>query len=430
MHDTRISLPTQHPTPKANPSAGSLRDILPVWDGSRPDVHTLYIHVPFCFHKCHYCDFYSIVDNRDRQGLFTDRLISELLALSQIHTFRSGSPVVGPLRSIFVGGGTPTLLEAELWERLLRALDTAFDLDHIRAGTGEFTVEANPETVTRELMDVLRAGGVDRVSVGAQSFHKTHLKTLERRHDPANVAKAITLARDAGIHRQSIDLIFAIPGQTLDEWQDDLQRAIDLGVEHVSCYNLTYEPNTAMTTRLHKRDFVPADESLEVDMQLLAIELLAGAGLERYEVSNFAKPGQECAHNLAYWRNENWLAAGPSAAGHIDGFRYKNSPRLDTYLEHTDSGFAPVHDHELPDPKRTLIDMLLGAMRLREGIAIERVASHAHAVDSSCFSRLVSAAAQCEASGWVNVSRGRWTIHNEGWLFVDRVVREMVRAIG
>ncbi|MCA9278463.1 MAG: radical SAM family heme chaperone HemW [Phycisphaeraceae bacterium] len=411
-----------------------MRHILPAWDDSgpdqpRPNVRSIYIHIPFCFHKCHYCDFYSIVDNRDRQQIFTDRLTQELNALSTLHECHNASPTIGSLRTLFVGGGTPTLLKPELWEQLLHAINTTFDLHQISDNSGEFTVEANPETVTRELMDVLRAGGVNRISVGAQSFNENHLKTLERWHDPANVSKAVRLARDAGLTRQSADLIFAIPGQTLADWRDDLSQAIDLGVDHISCYNLTYEPNTAMTQRLHKGDFTPTDESLEVEMQLLAVEMLATAGLERYEVSNFARPGQECAHNLAYWRNENWLAAGPSAAGHIDGFRYKNAPRLDTYLSHNDNGFAPVQEYELPDPSRTLSDVLLGALRLREGIATNRVQYYANLVDEDCFARVQHAAEACADSGWLQLAKDRWTIHNEGWLFVDRVVREMIQAI-
>jgi oxygen-independent coproporphyrinogen-3 oxidase len=199
----------------------------------------LYLHVPFCFHKCHYCDFYSIVDTRDRQGEFTKRLIAEVRALAKA-TQRPR------LATIFVGGGTPSLLAVGLWQELLAALAEAFEL----SGLVEFTVECNPETVSAELMAVLAAGGVNRVSIGAQSFHAQHLKTLERWHDPANVFKAVELARAVGIARQSMDLIFAIPGQTMTEWDADSKAALGAGTTHLSCYALTYEPNTAMTARM------------------------------------------------------------------------------------------------------------------------------------------------------------------------------------
>ncbi|QYU68363.1 coproporphyrinogen III oxidase family protein [Leptolyngbya sp. 15MV] len=209
-----------------------------------PAVRSLYIHIPFCFHKCHYCDFYSFVDTQDRQGPMVDRLVRELSAQAP---WTRGEV----LETVFVGGGTPSLLRPELWERLLGAMHAV-----LRFGQQtEFTVECNPETVTPELMAVLRSGGVNRVSIGAQSFEARHLRTLERWHDPENVARAIELARRAGIERQSVDLIYAIPGQTLDDWARDLERTLALGTTHVSCYNLTYEPNTAMAVRLRRGEF-------------------------------------------------------------------------------------------------------------------------------------------------------------------------------
>ena len=240
---------------------------------------SLYMHVPFCFHKCHYCDFYSVVDAGERDGgerhaVFTRTLVRELERLGE-HA--------GPLRTVFVGGGTPTLLAPGLWRELLAALKDTFDLSELE----EFTVECNPETASAELFDVLVAGGVNRLSFGAQSFNETHLKTLERWHDPASVGRALGLAESAGIRRRSIDLIYGVPGQSLAEWSRDLETALALepGVEHVSCYALTYEPNTAMTARLSRGEFEPADEGLEVEMFELTGETLRprGAGALRGE---------------------------------------------------------------------------------------------------------------------------------------------------
>ena len=198
-----------------------------------PCPRSLYLHIPFCFHKCHYCDFYSLVDSRDRQEPFVERLEQEIRALG---------PLAGakPLQTIFVGGGTPTLLRPLLWERLLGVLHEIFTFGPQDC---EFSVECNPETASAELFDILVQGGVNRLSIGCQSFDPTHLATLERWHDPASVACAIELARSAGIARLSLDLIFAIPGQTLEQWETDLRRALDFGITHLSCYCLTYEPN-------------------------------------------------------------------------------------------------------------------------------------------------------------------------------------------
>lgn len=321
-------------------------------------VEALYVHVPFCFHKCHYCDFYSLVDQQDRQATFTDRLIDEMRCAAE------RSPLTP--RTIFVGGGTPTLLRIELWQRLLAAMR---DLQLVN-GIEEFTVEANPETVTAELLDVLVAGGVNRISIGAQSSNHALLKTLERWHDPSNVSRAVRLARAAGLSNINLDHIFAIPGQTMAMLDADIDTALALDVEHLSYYGLTYEPNTAMTQRLKQGQFQPLDESLERDMYARVMEQLAAGGYEHYEISNWAKPGRRCAHNLIYWRSGNWLGVGPSAASHLDGRRWKNAPHLGRYLaESTPS----ITDEERLSPDQRLGERLMMGLRLREGVALSIV---------------------------------------------------------
>jgi oxygen-independent coproporphyrinogen-3 oxidase len=382
-----------------------------------PRPQSLYLHVPFCFHKCHYCDFYSIVDNRDRQEAFAGRLGRELEALA---------PLAGPLRTVFVGGGTPTLLRRELWEQLLGRLSDKYDLAEIRAGRGEFTVECNPETATPELMATLRAGGVNRVSVGAQSFDPRHLKTLERWHDPANVGRALELARGAGIERTSLDLIFAIPGQTLAEWGEDLRRGLDLGVDHMSCYALTYEPNTAMTKRMERGEFARADEDLEADMYELTVETLAAAGLARYEVSNFARSGQESLHNLAYWRAEPWLAAGPSASAHVGGWRWKNAPRLDDYLNREEGGLPPAVDVEAPDAARALVERIMMGIRLREGLERAALVREAEAVGGEDGAvAMEREAAALEAEGILAPDPARLRLTERGFLLADLAARRL-----
>ncbi len=346
-------------------------------------VRSLYIHVPFCFHKCHYCDFYSIVDKQDRQSPFTDRLIGELAALAP---WARGAPLL----TIFVGGGTPSLLRVDLWKRLLSAMHTHFDMSKMGGGTGEFTVECNPETVSAELMNAMVAGGVNRVSVGAQSFEAKHLKTLERWHDPVNVTRAVELARAAGILRQNIDLISGVPGQSLEEWQRDLQHGLSLGTEHMSCYSLTYEPRTEMTARLKRGEFLPVDDDTDAAMFELTATTLRAQGLEQYEVSNFARPGGECRHNMAYWRQEQWLAAGPAASAHVAGHRYKNSPRLDDYLTFDDSGFAPIVDHETPDGLKALKEKIMTSLRIRDGVELSSLIDDGQRIGAQVPSILTS----------------------------------------
>lgn len=426
--DHRAGRPSYLPLPVTLSLPISLRQSTPVAQAGEalagcqqsPGAGSLYIHVPFCFHKCHYCDFYSLVDTRDRQQAFVDRLIAELHAIAPWSA--------RPLGTIFVGGGTPSLLRPDLWLRLLTALDDVFDLTDIRAGRGEFTVECNPETVSQELMQTLRAGGVDRVSLGAQSFDPANLKTLERWHNPENIPRALELARTAGIRRQSLDLIFAIPGQTLDGWRRDLETAFTFGTEHLSCYALTYEPNTAMTARLRRGEFARSDESLEADMFVLTRDLLRERGLEAYEVSNFARPGAECRHNLAYWRQNNWLAAGPSASAHVAGRRWKNVPRLDDYLGKSFDGFAPITDFEPPDPCRALCERIMTGLRLREGVDPDWLLAQAFHVHPDAPDKVKRLSERLERDGLMNRNT-RWSLTESGILIADRVVVEFMSAL-
>lgn len=362
------------------------------------------------------------MDTRDRQQAFLDRLILELRALSPWAT--------EPLDTIFVGGGTPSLLHPSLWDHLLKTLHETFDLSRIDSGQAEFTVECNPETVTDHLLDILRGGGVNRISVGAQSFNPRHLKTLERWHDPESVPRSLDIARRAGIQRQSLDLIFAIPGQTLSDWEADLHLALSLGTEHLSCYNLTYEPNTAMTHRLSRGEFEPVPDELAAAMYETTVSTLRSRGYQRYEVSNFSLPGAEARHNLAYWRNLWWLAAGPSASAHVGGHRWKNIPRLGDYLAHSDRGFAPIQDHEPPDPRRALAEVIMLGLRLAEGLEIAPTLDAAAAIDLHAPARIMAEADAYAAVGDLMIRSGRWVLTDAGFLRADAVAGDFIQALG
>jgi oxygen-independent coproporphyrinogen-3 oxidase len=270
---------------------------------------------------------------------------------------------------------------------------------------------------------------VTRISVGAQSFHPAHLKTLERWHDPENVGRAVELARGAGIERQSIDLIFAIPGQTLEDWDHDLRTALALGLDHLSCYALTFEPHTAMTARLARGEFPRADEDLEADMFEHTVRVLRAAGLDRYEVSNFAVPGRECAHNMVYWRQGQWLAAGPSASAHVGGHRWKNTPRLDDYLTRDIDGLAPFVDHEPPDARRALCECILTGLRTREGLDWQGLVRAGESLAPGAAERLDRVASRQHAMGCAQVRDGRLALTDSGFLVANRVILDLVRAL-
>jgi oxygen-independent coproporphyrinogen-3 oxidase len=344
-----------------------------------------------------------------------------------------------------VGGGTPSLLRVDLWERVLVAINDLFDLSLIRTGgsaddhgLAEFTVECNPESTTPELTSVLRAGGVNRVSVGAQSFNPRHLKTLERWHDPENVARALEAARSAGIPRQSVDLIFAIPGQTVDDWRNDLETALKLGTTHLSCYNLTYEPNTAMTRRLQLGEFEPVDDDVEAEMYELCVGMLAERGMARYEVSNFARPGHESRHNLAYWLQDQWLAAGPSASGHVwagpdmsqGSHRWKNLPRLGDYLE-SGTGYSPIVDHETPDPLRLVRERIMMGLRVSCGLDAGTLLKDVRRVSPAGEPALRAAAERVRDRGQMIITgeHRRWTLTDAGLMLADGIAAELMAVV-
>lgn len=394
--------------------------------------------MPFCFHKCHYCDFYSIVDTQDRMEAFADALIADIERSSAwARTEGSGSNhAPAPLDSIFVGGGTPTLLPVEHWRRVLDALHASLDLSRMTGptGPGEFTVECNPETATPELMETLASGGVNRLSIGAQSFDETHLKTLERWHDPKNVGRAVSLARDAGIERISVDLIYAIPGQTVEQALSDIDRALELGTEHISAYSLTYEPGTAMTARMQRGEFPPTDEETDAEMFVAIAEWLASHGFRRYETSNFALPGAECRHNLAYWRQRDWIAVGPSASAHIAGHRWKNAPRLGTYLSSLSSGSPPpVVDFETPDPRRALSERIMTGLRLSDGLDASAILASARRIDAPLPAEVLASIRSLRRQGLLR-PRGvrrleRWILTGEGELLADRIAADLMAVV-
>jgi len=353
----------------------SARNALPSL-GVSAGIDSVYLHLPFCFHKCHYCDFFSVVDpaepDQDRQAAFTDALISEI-------EYQADQADIRPT-TLFAGGGTPTLLRPILWEKIMATLNRAGWLGGATPQSPqEFTVEANPETVTPELMTLLASGGVNRVSIGAQSFDRESLKALERWHDPESVPKAVAACQSAGITNISLDLIFAIPGQTLAMLERDLDALLALEPTHLSTYGLTYEPNTPLTARLRVGRVKRVSEVLEREMFVLILKRLEAAGFEHYEVSNWARRDGEsspnrCQHNLAYWRSANWLGLGPSAASHVDGHRWKNIANLNRYL--SDAPKPAVEGHEFLSPKRRLGEHLMLGLRLAEGVLWEWLDQH------------------------------------------------------
>ena len=323
------------------------------------DPRAAYIHVPFCRHRCGYCNF-TLVAGRD--DLIPQFLKALDLELSQLGNPRS-------IDTLFVGGGTPSHLEPRPLGELFGSIRHWL---HLNDGF-EFSMEANPLDVTPARIDVLQRAGVNRLSLGVQSFDDRWLRFLERDHRAEDIARAFTLARMA-MPAVSLDLIYGVPEQTLEEWRNDLQRALQLEPEHVSVYGLTYERGTSFWNRLQRNTIQPCPEERERAMYELAIDVLSSAGYEHYEVSNFARPGFRCRHNEAYWNGCTYYAAGPGAARHIAGRREINHRSTTTYLRRMLSGQSPVSESEYLDPEEAARERFIFALRRLAGVNTKELA--------------------------------------------------------
>ena len=318
----------------------------------------LYVHLPFCESKCGYCDFYSVPAAGRDLGRAVRAIVRELGC-------RGGILDEGPA-TVFFGGGTPTVLpDAELQD-VLTAVQRYFHPGRAE----EFTVEANPASFDAARAGMLAAGGVDRISIGAQSFCDDELAVLERIHDSRDIAPSVRAARDAAITRLNLDLIFGIPGQTLGSWRYSLGRALELDPDHLACYGLTYEPGTPLADRRDRGQITPCDENLEAEMFLAGIETLTAAGYEHYEISNYAKPGQQCRHNVNCWRNRPYLGIGPSAASYLDGVRTRNVPDLDRYVQMIESNGHACLEGERLDGLAHAGECAMLALRTAPGIDV------------------------------------------------------------
>ncbi|MBI1324996.1 radical SAM family heme chaperone HemW [bacterium] len=283
-----------------------------------------YLHIPFCAHKCGYCDFASVAGQDDLADAYLDALR---------HEIRRSLDDLPSLDTIFVGGGTPTRLSALQLERFC---DIVRDTFRLLPGY-EWTIEANPGTLDRDKVAILARHGVTRVSLGAQSFDSDALAALERNHAPRDVFRSVELVREAGL-KWSLDLIFGAPGSSTRTWNSDLDTVLGLAPYHLSCYGLVYEKGTELWKRLQAGLVEPVDEDLEASMYETTIDRLSAAGLDQYEISNYAKSGFECRHNLVYWRNDAYYGFGLGAARYVAGLRATNIRDLPGYIRRIERG--------------------------------------------------------------------------------------------
>ena len=374
---------------------------------------SLYLHIPYCDSKCPYCDFNSYAVKRWPEREYRETLMIEMAAYAALAPWRDGA-----VQTVFFGGGTPSLFAPE---SIAALLDAAFRLWPRRAPRIEITLEANPGTVDRAKLRGFAAAGINRVSFGVQSFQPRHLTQLGRIHSAAEAIEAAGAARDAGVDDVNLDLMFAIPGQTVQEWEDDLATAIALRPQHISAYSLTYEDGTAFATRRRSGALMPVPEEAEVAMFGRTRTLLAAHGFAQYEISNYAPPGHECAHNLNYWRAGAYLGVGAGAHSFARepglGRRWGNEKNPGRYIEQVRAaGHARVSDEAL-SAQQAQGEFVFLALRCRAGCDGAAFAQR-FGLD---FTRAFPHTESFERDGFLECVDGCWRLTERGLLFADSI---------
>ncbi len=318
----------------------------------------VYVHIPFCAHRCDYCDFATWTDRDHLIETYVEACVTDLRR-------RQTTEGLQPADTVFFGGGTPSMIPAQSLARILDAIP--------RTAEAEVTVECNPDSTSREALDVLAASGVNRVSFGVQSMRTHVLTILGRTHDPDNVIRAVDAARSAGIDRVNLDLIYGTPGETTDDWIATVQGAIALEPEHVSAYALTVEAGTPLGQDVTAGRKAAPDDDDQADKYAIVDDLLVGTGYHWYEISNWAKPGEECRHNLIYWQGGDYLAIGCAAHGKTGARRWWNVRTPERYIAAVQEGRSAQADEEELDAAGREDEQLALALRLRWGTAVEEL---------------------------------------------------------
>jgi len=378
----------------------------------------LYVHLPFCLSKCAYCDFASF-PLETAGGLSSARRYVEALAVELDLRAASEEFAGVTADTIFFGGGTPTVLPAEWLAEVLSRIRLRFPVpDDV-----EVTVEANPGTVDREKLSALREAGFNRLSLGVQSFSDDSLALLGRVHTGAEAREAIAAARSAGFDNLSLDLIYGLPGQTVEEWRADVRAALEVGPEHISAYGLSLEPGTRLAEEVECGRLSEPGVEPYAEMYQLAEEAFTAAGYEHYEISNYARPGRECRHNRKYWSGDEYLGLGSSAHSHRWGGRWNNLPAPGVYCEWLERGQLPVERAEALSAKSRVGEMLMLGLRCAEGVSEEEIAARTGLRPSEVFGE---AMARLSENGMLVAADGRLRIPREKWLVSNEVLAEFV----
>ena len=373
----------------------------------------LYIHIPYCIHKCGYCDFNSHPIKHDEMDKYVDALMAEMNHYAKIY---SSNKII---RTIFLGGGTPTTLAAYQLERILKECHKKFKIE----SSAEITIEANPATIDIEQLKSIRQAGYNRISIGVQSFDEKELKLLDRAHGPAEIHSTVDRAREAGFDNLSLDLMFAVPNQSLSNWENNLRQALDKNPEHLSTYNLTIEQGTAFAKLQANGKLTMPDDEHQLELYKRTIELLTNKGFHHYEISNFARPGKESRHNITYWKNTNTLGLGAGASSYMNGTRFKNINLPAHYIRQVVDKQTAVEHSETLEPRQAMGETILLGLRLLKGINIDKFEKRFHISFKNIFGNIISALKEQEL---ITVEGDYLRLSKKGLFLADSVILEFI----
>lgn len=377
------------------------------------DTSGLYIHIPFCRRKCAYCDFYSRAF-----GDHGDEYVTALLAeMDESRRFLTSKPEGRPrLTTVYFGGGTPSLLSAAQLARIFEHITQSFTL----LPEAEITLEANPDDLKEDYLEALGSLPVNRLSIGIQSFIDSELAFIGRRHTAQQAIDAVRRCKEHGYDNLSIDLMMALPGQTLESFDQSLSQALDLGVQHISAYLLSLEPGVPLHRSLRQGRWQEAGEELSTAMYRRLHERLTAAGYEHYEVSNFARPGFRSRHNSAYWQGRPYLGLGPSAHSFDGHGRRWNVPDLAAYLRHD---FQREYDN--PNPEERYNELVMTRLRCLEGICLEQLHQ---SFGQDLYDTCLASAQKWIKAGNMHLEGGRLVIDPDSWLVSDEIIRDLMQV--
>lgn len=370
----------------------------------------VYVHIPLCKTRCAYCDFYSTV-GPGLAGRYVDAVVREAaLRIQELH----GAPVT----TLYVGGGTPSQLPVELMGRLLAGLRQVFVLDAVE----EVTVEVNPDDVNRDYVAALAGMGVNRVSMGVQSFNDAELRAVGRRHSAGQAIDAVAAIRAAGIANLSIDLIYGLPGQTLESWQFSVNQALELRPEHISAYALSYEPGTRLWQQRERGEVCETDEETSLSMYTFMTDALRAAGYEHYEISNFALPGKFSRHNSSYWNDTPYLGLGASAHSYDGHARRYNPADMRRYIESIECGELCCEVEALTWQER-YDETVMVRLRTKQGIDLETVEMR---FGSEATKHLLHEARPYITAGKLKKNGSRLSLTADGVMVSDAIIRDLM----